>query len=116
MSATISGDGASSVISQLAPTSCIMVPMLEARDAIQRKRNSSCASVAQDERTCTGCSSVGGRDNSAALGGGVSASRLESDILLIEYNKRLEIREFGGERTARRHHLPPARLRMISPR
>jgi len=39
---TISGDGASEVMSQPAPTSCIQEPMLEASDAIHSARKRGC--------------------------------------------------------------------------
>ena len=87
MSATIKGEGASSVISQLAPTSCIIVPMLETTEAIQRKRKSSCASVAHDDGT-------GGSGPDPVLiagtgaNAGLSASIFPSDIVFLEYNKR----------------------------
>ena len=46
-SATISGEGASEVMSQLAPTSCIQVPILETTVAIQSARNRGRRSGAQ---------------------------------------------------------------------
>jgi hypothetical protein len=50
MSDTMSGCGASDVINHAALASCIQVPMLDARDAVQSARKTGCESGSHGDR------------------------------------------------------------------
>jgi hypothetical protein len=95
----MSGEGASSVMSQLAPTSCIIVPTLETTEAIQRKRKSSCARVAQGD--IPRADWPAGAEIAGLVGSdGFSVSVRDSPILFLEYNKMLARRDRGEKKSA----------------